>query len=161
MSKFLRIIEQNKPSEHNESKRKMVSSLVQLLDSLPGIDVSIVDHNTFTVDVNGNTITLDVRDIKELNEAGMYQPPAQTNSGASFNPTYSIDKEVEGQAAKAAYKGFGSSVLGFTTPQKANQAVKERENVAKSAIKIYKKITTDLDQAVKNAAKYKTNPTII
>jgi hypothetical protein len=160
MSKFLRIIEQSIPSEHTESKRVMVSKLVQLLDSLPGIDVGIVDHNTFTVDVNGSVITLDVRDMESINEA-MYQPPGRTNPGASFNPTYSIDKEVEGQAAKAAYKGFGSSLLGITGPQQANQAVKKRQALVKKAVKVYDKVTKDLESAINYAASNQTKPTII
>lgn len=160
MSKFLRIIEQSVPSEHVESKRAMVSKLVQLLDSLQGIDVSVVDHNTFTVDVNGSVITLDVRDMESLNEA-MYQPPGRTSSGASFNPTYSIDKEVEGLAAKALYKGPGSGLLGITGPQQANQAVKKRQAVAKKAVTVYNKVTKDLESAIKYAASNQTNPNII
>lgn len=160
MSRFLKIIEQNNPSPHVESKRKMVSKLVELLDKLPGIDVKIVDHNTFTVSVNGNDITLDVRDIDNLNEA-MYQPPAQTSSGASFNPTYNLDQGVEKMAAKALYKGPMSGLLGVTAAQKANQAVKKREDVVQKAIPVYNKITKDLENAVRNAAMYKTNPTDI
>jgi len=160
MSRFLKIIEQNNPSPHVESKRMMVSKLVELLDNLPGIDVKIIDHNTFTVSVNGNDITLDVRDIDNLNEA-MYQPPAKTSTGASFNPTYNLDQGVEGLAAKALYKGPGSGMLGVTSAQQANQAVKKREAVAKKAIPVYNKITKDLEDAIKNAALYKTNPTVI
>jgi len=137
MSRFLKIIEQNNPSPHNESKRMMVSKLVELLDKLPGIDVKIIDHNTFTVSVDGNDITLDVRDIDTLNE-----------QGPSFNPTYNLDKGVEAMAAKALYKGPFSGILGATSAQKANQAVKKREAVVKKAIPVYQKITDALSDAI-------------
>jgi hypothetical protein len=152
MSKFLRIIEQSIPSGRVESKHAMVSKLVQLLDSLPGIDVSVVDHNTFTVDVNGNVITLDVRDIEKLNEA---------STGASFNPVYNLDKEVEKQAAKAKLGGLGSSLIAGTDARRANAAVKERDAVAIKAVDLYKKITNDLERTIQNANSWQTNPDII
>jgi hypothetical protein len=152
MSKFLRIIEQSIPSEHNSSKHKMVSTLVQLLDSIHGIDVSVVDHNTFTVDVNGNTITLDVRDIEKLNEA---------STGASFNPVYNLDKEVEKQAAKAKFGGLGSSLIAGTAARKANAAVKERDAVASGAIDLYNNITNDLKKTIQKAKSWETKPDII
>lgn len=136
MSKFLKIIENSTPSQTTESKLKMVSTLVKLIDSISGIDVNIVDHNTFTISVNGETLTLDVRDIDNLNEQ------------SSFDPTYNLDQAVNNAAAKALYKGPGSGMLGITTPQKANAAVKRRENVVKKAIPVYDKITKDLEQAI-------------
>lgn len=137
MSKFLRIIENNIPSETNESKLKMVSTLVELIDSIKGIDVNVVDHNTFTININGNDITVDVRDIE-----------SSVNEQSSFDPSYNIDQEVNKMAAKALYKGPGSSMLGLTTAQKANAAVKKRENVVKTAVNVYNNITKDLEQAI-------------
>lgn len=164
MSKFLKIIENNIPSKTNESKLSMVSTLVKLIDTIEGIDVSVVDHNTFIINVNGNDITVDVRDIE-----------TNVNEQSSFDPTYNLDQEVNKMASKALYKGPGSSMLGITTAQKANAAVKKRENVVKKAIPVYDAITKDLEQAVsgamlrtKSGSRYRnltgvqqTNPTVI
>lgn len=164
MSKFLKIIENSIPSKTNESKLGMVSNLVKLIDTISGIDVSVVDHNTFIININGNDITVDVRDIE-----------TNVNEQSSFDPTYNIDQEVNKAASKAMYKGPGSSALGFTSAQKANAAVKRRENVVKKAIPVYDAITKDLEQAIgsamlktKSGSRYRnlagiqqTNPSVI
>lgn len=146
MSKFLKIIENNIPSKTNESKLAMVSMLVKLIDTIQGIDVSVVDHNTFIININGSDITVDVRDIE-----------TNVSEQSSFDHTYDIDQEVNKMASKALYKGPGSGLFGKfgTTPMKAQAAVKKRENVIKTAISVYNDITKDLEQAV-GASKLRT-----
>jgi hypothetical protein len=156
MSKFLQIIEGLKPTEDNSSKLGMVSALVTLIDTVPGIDVSVVDHNTFIINIKGHDITVDVRDIEgSVNE----------QAASSFNPVYNLDQGVEGIAAKALYRGPGSSMLGITTAQKANAAVKKREKVVKKAIPVYDNITKKLEAAITSALplsnQYSSNPSVI
>lgn len=150
MSKFLQIIESNIPSEDKSSKLNMVSTLVSLIDTLPGIDVSTVDHNTFVINVNGNDITVDVRDIE-----------GSVNEQSSFDPSYNLDQAVSNMASKALYKGPGSSMLGITSAQKANAAVKRREKVVQKAIPVYDKITKDLEAAITNTLIRPTNTSVI
>lgn len=141
MSKFLQIIVSNIPSEDKSSKLNMVSTLVKLIDTIKGIDVKVVDHNTFIINVKGHDITMDVRDI---------QSDVHEQARPSFDLTYNLDKEINNMAAKALYKGPGSGLTGEfgTSAMQANAAVKKREKAIKKAVPVYNDITKELEAAI-------------
>jgi len=137
MDKFLKVIESNLPSTENDAKQEVINQLAKLFDSIKGITVTPIDHNSFRVKVNNNEVILHMDDVRPLSEN-------------SFNPTFSIDQGVEGLAAKAV-GGPLAGRLGTqfgTAAQRAKAATRKRQNVAKTAIDVYDNITQDLEASI-------------
>jgi hypothetical protein len=137
MDKFLKVIESNLPSTENDAKQEVINQLAKLFDNIKGITVTPIDHNSFRVKVNNNEVILNMDDVRPLTEG-------------SFDPSYSIDKGVEGLAAKA----IGGPLAGRmgtqfgTAPQKAKAALRKRQNISKKAIDVYDNVTKDLEKAI-------------
>ncbi len=134
MDKFLKVIESNLPSTENDAKQEVINQLAKLFDSIKGITVTPIDHNSFRVKVNNNEVILNMDDVRPLSEN-------------SFNPTFSIDRGVEGLAAKAV-GGALAGRFGFSGPQKAKAATRKREKAAEKAINVYDNITQDLEASI-------------
>jgi hypothetical protein len=137
MDKFLKVIESNLPSTENDAKQEVINQLAKLFDSIKGVTVTPIDHNSFRVKVNNNEVILHMADVRPLAES-------------SFNPTFSIDQGVEGLAAKAVGGPLAGRIGlgGFSGPQKAKAATRKREKAAEKAIDVYDNITQDLEASI-------------
>jgi hypothetical protein len=134
MDKFLKVIESNLPSTENDAKQEVINQLAKLFDSIKGITVTPIDHNSFRVKVNNNEVILHMDDVRPLSEN-------------RFNPTFSIDRGVEGLAAKAV-EGAQTGDRGVGVPQKAKAAKRKRDEADEKAINAYDDITQDLEASI-------------
>ena len=146
MDKFLKVIESNLPSTENDAKQEVINQLAKLFDSIKGVTVTPIDHNSFRVKVNNNEVILHMDDVRPLAEN-------------SFNPTFSIDQGVEGLAAKAV-GGPLAGRIGFSGPQKAKAATRKRAKAAEKAVDVYNNITLDLEASIEEYLN-KTGPSSI
>jgi hypothetical protein len=144
MSKFLRIVENNLPSEHESQLGKMVDKLAELLNTIGSVEVnSTAPSKELTVNINGHTIVLDVKDVTVTGDE---------DEETGFGATYNLNKGVEGLAAQAKSGAAGAVANMFgTDAQKARTAVKDRQAVVKKAIPVYAKVTKSLSDALTKA----------
>lgn len=132
MSKFLKILEQVDPQ--NSDRQEMVHKLAELLNLINSVDVS-TDGDMITITVDDTPIKLAI-----VND--------NTDDEEEENPSdfaYSIDKGVEGLAAKP---NFGGRFNKLSSAGKAKAAVKKREDVAAKAIDKYSAMTLNLANAI-------------
>tara|TARA_R110001583_G_scaffold22985_1_gene85595 strand:+ start:734 stop:1138 length:405 start_codon:yes stop_codon:yes gene_type:complete len=134
MSRFLRLVEENRPGEDKYTvELRDVNG--ELIDSFEmwGTGSPFENFDTFKREFGA---PIPAEDIEVI--AGPEQ--------------YDVDTAVTGLAAKAAsgLKGFAAKGLG-TGAQEAKSAVKKRDNIAKKAVRVYKKRTKELKDAVKKA----------
>lgn len=144
MSRFLDIVENTMPlTNEQDAQSEMVDFLAKLLNKLPGVEIiSTNKPEEIQVRVQGSTITLNVVDVKDSVEED------------SETLTYRLDKGVEELAAKAkgGALGWAAGKMG-SSYQKAKAAVKEREDVAKAGIDVYKRITGKLRDAITSSTR--------
>jgi hypothetical protein len=138
MDKFLKVIESNLPSTENDAKQEVINQLAKLFDSIKGVTVTPIDHNSFRVKVNNNEVILHMADVRPLAES-------------SFNPTFSIDRAVERLAAKA---------VGGSQKAKAEASTRKREKAEEKAIDAFDDITLDLEASIEKYLK-RTGPSSI
>lgn len=147
MSKFLRLVENNLPSEEEAGMGKMVDKLVELLDSIDSIIVtSDVPAQKLTIDIDGHRIVLEVKDVQYSKDS--------EDEESSMKATYNLNQGVEGLATQAS-TGIAGAIAGKfgSVAQKAKQAVKRRNDVAVAAIPVYDKVTQKLEQAIRSASR--------
>jgi vancomycin resistance protein YoaR len=144
MSRFLDIVENTMPlTSEQDAQSEMVDLLAKLLNKLPGVEIiSTNKPEELQVQLQGSTITLNVVDVNSDIE----------EDDEAF--TYSLDKGVEELAAKAkgGALGWAAGKMG-SSYQKAKTAVKEREDVAKTGIDVYKRVTKKLRDAITGSNK--------
>ena len=125
----------------------MVDKLAELLDTIDSVTVvSTAPARELTVNINGHTIVLEVKDaysdqIEKIAEA------AGINPKVDMQAKYNIDSEVDrmaSQAGSGTIFGMGNSAM------KAKSAKKRRDDVVAKAIPIYDDITKQLEGALKN-----------
>ena len=145
MTKFLRIVENNLPSEQESDLGKMVDKLAQLLDTIGSVEInSTAPSRELTVTIDGHTIVLEVKDVSSTRDE---------DEETSFGATYNVNKGVEGLAAQAKTGAAGAVASMFgTDAQKARTAVKDRQAVVKKAIPVYAKVTKSLSDALTKAS---------
>ena len=147
MSKFLRLVENNLPSEEEAGMGTMVDRLVELLDSIDSITVtSNVTAQELTIDIDGHKIVLEVKDVQSSEDS--------EDEESSMKASYNLNQGVEGLASQAS-TGIAGAIAGKfgSTAQKARQAVKRRNDIAVAAIPVYDKVTQKLEQAVRAASR--------
>lgn len=140
MSRFLNIIESNLPTPSDNNLNKVVDKLADLLNTISEIDVvSATSPEELTVSINGNIITLHVKDVK----AGHSEEDAET---LNMSADYQIDSKIADMASRAKsgaiFGKFGSAAA------KAKSAQDRRDKVVTRAIPIYDKVTSDLEKAL-------------
>lgn len=140
MSKFLHICEENDPQNTEDPKWKLVDFLKS-----KGINVSLVRNTDMIyIDTGSDSIAITVSDTEE---------DESINAGTG---TYEVDQEVEKLGDKASKLGSMLNMSPWkTSAQKAKQAVKRRQNIAKQAVDAYDKGTQRIQkglQAVKQSA---------
>jgi hypothetical protein len=139
MSRFLNIVENNLPIPSDDKLNSVVDKLADLLNTISEIDVvSAASPEELTVSINGNIITLTVKDIKE----GYSEEDAEMAMSAD----YQIDSKIADMASRAksgaVFGRFGSAAA------KAKSAQDRRDKVVTKAIPIYDKVTKDLESAL-------------
>lgn len=130
MSKFLKLLEQVDPQ--NTDKQEMIHKLAELFNLISSVEVSS-DGDSITVSVGSTPIKLAIVD--------------ETDEEEAEDPAYSIDTAVQGLANKPT---IGGKFNPFTKAGEAKRAVDQREKTAQKAIKAYKDITKNLEQAINN-----------
>ena len=101
MTKFLKLVENNLPSEEDMNLSVMVDKLAELLDTIDSVTVvSTAPARELTVNINGHTIVLEVKDaysdqIEKIAEA------AGINPKVDMQAKYNIDSEVDSMASQA------------------------------------------------------------
>lgn len=134
-SKFLNLCEQLSPENSSDPKWELIDFLKS-----KGIIVSIVrDTDMLYIDTGTKTIAIIISQNEE-----------DESIQAGFG-NYKVDSEVEKLAntASSGLKGQAAKLFG-TSAQTAKSAVKERSNVAKQAVSVYKRDTEGLKQSLQN-----------
>jgi len=146
MTKFLKLVENNLPSEEDMNLSVMVDKLAELLDTLDSVTVvSTAPARELTITINGHIIVLEVKDAySEQTEKIAEEVSASVDMAAKYN----IDSEVDRMASQA---GSGTIFGMGTAAMKAKSAKKRRDDVVGKAIPIYDNITKQLEGALKNA----------
>ena len=135
MRKFLKLIEDNRPGEDKYTvELKDVTGKVVRRFAISGVGSPFENFLAFETSVGGVEVPVAVED-QEIKSGG----PS----------VYDVDSEVSKLASKAesGALGLAGKMVG-TGPQQAKKAVKKREKGAKDAVKIYKKDTESLKQAI-------------
>ena len=135
MSKFLRLVEENRPGEDKYT--------VELRD----VNGEIVD----SFDMFGVSSPFDIFDSFKREYAPEIPVEDQEVTMGNKNP-YDVDKEVNKLAnqAKGGVMGKIAGAMG-TAPQEAKKAVKMRSDLAKKAVGLYKQQTDKLSSAIDDA----------
>jgi|TARA_R110001583_G_scaffold22864_1_gene85251 hypothetical protein len=136
MRKFLKLVEENRPGEDKYT--------IELRD----VNGELVD----SFEMFGVSSPFDIFDSFKQE----YAPdiPIEDQEVKSGGPgVYDVDAEVGKLAdkAKSGAAGLAGKMLG-TGAQQAKSAIKQREKVANDAIKVYKKDTQQLKQAIQQAS---------
>ena len=136
MSKFLRLVQENRPGEDKYTvELKDVNG--ELVDSflMFGVGSPFENFDRFKEEFGA---PIPVEDQEVAHGAG----------------DYDVDKEVNKLADKAA-GGLGGVIgkLRGTGPQKAKKAVKKRDAAALQAIQVYNQDTKKLNKAIQQTAK--------
>jgi hypothetical protein len=134
-SKFLNLCEQLSPENSSDPKWELIDFLKS-----KGINVSIVrDTDMLYVDTGTKTIAITISQNEE-------DESIQAGYG-----NYKVDSEVEKLAntASSGLKGQAAKLFG-TSAQTAKSAVKDRSNVAKQAVGVYKQDTDSLKKSLQN-----------
>jgi|TARA_R100000322_G_scaffold167303_1_gene135000 hypothetical protein len=136
MRKFLKLIDENRPGSNS-----------QYVISIKGpaeFEDIIVSGDEYTFDLHQKIKAI----VEGRADVVVHEEDQEIKSGPGV---YDVDAEVGKLASKAksGVAGMAGKAIG-TSAQKAKAAMKERENVAKDAIKVYKKDTQALKQAVQN-----------
>lgn len=134
MNKFLKLVENNLPSEKETVTHKLVTKLVELLDSLDGVDVSTIYPDQIRIDINGNSLKLKLQGIKSGG------PEEDAENKATVKDMELVDQGVEGMADRQ----------GANSPP--GQGVIRRDVAAKQGLGVYNKITDDLTKAIRNVS---------
>jgi len=125
MSKFLRLVEENRPGEDKYT--------VELRD----VNGEIVD----SFDMFGVSSPFDIFDSFKREYAP--EIPVEDQEIKTGPEKYDVDKEVNRLANQGGM---------FSGARKAKKALKQRQKVAKDAIAVYDKKTKELQTAVRDAA---------
>ena len=135
MSKFLRLVEENRPGEDKYT--------VELRD----VNGEVVD----SFDMFGVSSPFDIFDSFKREYAPEIPVEDQEVTMGNENP-YNVDKEVNKLAnqAKGGVMGAIAGQMG-TAPQEAKKAVKMRSDLAKKAVELYKQQTGKLSNAIDDA----------
>jgi hypothetical protein len=135
MSKFLRLVEENRPGEDKYT--------VELRD----VNGEIVD----SFDMFGVGSPFEIFDSFKREYAPDIPVEDQEVTMGNENP-YNVDKEVNKLAnqAKGGVMGKIAGAMG-TAPQEAKKAVKMRSDLAKKAVELYKQQTGKLSNAIDDA----------
>lgn len=146
MTKFLRIVENNLPSEQEGELGKMTDKLAELLNTIGSVEVaSTAPASELTVNIAGHTIVLEIKDVHSKNTEEDAEDP---KIGVAMNAQYNIDAKITdmaNRATKGTTFGFGGAAA------QAKTAVAKRDAVVKRAIPIYNQVTDELNKALKNA----------
>ena len=145
MTKFLRIVENNLPSEQEGELGRMVDKLADLLNTIGSVEVaSTAPPGELIVNIDEHTIVLEIKDV--------HTKHSEEDEETGFGATYNLNKGVEGLAAQAKTGAAGAVASMFgTDAQKARTAVKDRQAVVKKAIPIYARVTKSLNDALTKA----------
>jgi len=135
MRKFLKLIEDNRPGEDKYTvELKDVTGKVVRRFAISGVGSPFENFLAFETSVGGVEVPVAVED-QEVKSGG----PG----------VYDVDSEVSKLASKAESGALGlAGKMEGTGTQQDKKAVKKREKVAKDAVKIYKKDTESLKQAI-------------
>lgn len=155
MSKFLRLVENNLPSEEEAGMGNMVDKLVELLDSIDSITVtSDVPAQELTIDIDGHKIVLEVKDV----HTKQHEEDAETMATpVAMDAQYKIDAKIADMASRAKSGALFGKI--GSAAQLAKSAQNRRDNVVKKAIPIYDTVTKELEAAL-TKAQAKTNITV-
>ena len=126
MSKFLKLVEENRPGEDKYT--------VELRD----VNGEVVD----SFDMFGVSSPFDIFDSFKREYAP--EIPVEDQEIKTGPEKYDIDKEVNRLANQGGM---------FSGSRKAKKALKQRQKVAKDAVAVYDKKTNELQTAVRDAAK--------
>jgi hypothetical protein len=129
MSKFLRLVEENRPGEDKYT--------VELRD----VNGEVVD----SFDMFGVSSPFDIFDSFKREYAP--EIPSEDAEITSGPKKYNIDREVSNLAGK----GLLQSPKGIKNTMAAKAAMKEREKLAVNAIDVYKKKSQELKTAIQDA----------
>jgi len=135
MSKFLKLVEENRPGEDKYT--------VELRD----VNGDIID----AFDLFGVGSPFEIFDSFKREYAPEIPVEDQEVTMGNENP-YNVDKEVNKLAnqAKGGVMGKIAGAMG-TSPQEAKKAVKMRSDLAKKAVELYKQQTGKLSNAIDDA----------
>jgi hypothetical protein len=129
MSKFLRLVEENRPGEDKYT--------VELRD----VNGEVVD----SFDMFGVSSPFDIFDSFKREYAP--EIPSEDAEIKSGPKKYDIDREVSNLAGKGLLQG----PKGIKNTRSAKNAMKERERLAIDAIDVYKKKSQELKTAIQDA----------
>ena len=138
MSKFLRLVEENRPGKDKYT--------VELRD----VNGEIVD----AFDIFGVGSPFEIFDSFKQEYAPDIPVEDQEVTIDKGNTEFNVDDAVEGLGSKAAtgLKGFGAKILG-TAAQNAKAAVEEREKLGKDATGLYKAKNRQFKKAIQDEKK--------
>lgn len=138
MKKFLALLEELDPTTQGDPKWELLDFLHSKgikASGVKGTDLIYIDTGSKTIAV-------------QVTEAQAEEDAESINAGYG---DFDVNQEVEGLADKAAtgLKGIAGKVFGNASQQAAG-AIKQRQNVSKQAVDVYKKKTNKLQQDLRN-----------
>jgi len=145
MSKFLKLIKENRPGEDKYT--------IDLKDFSGEVVDSFVIHGTSYPWATFDDFRKHIRDEFEKLKRDRGDEPVEDQEIQSGGGGYNVDTEVEKLASKASggLAGLMGKAMG-TKAQDAKKLTKEREAAVVSAFDVYKQDTAKLKQALQDRA---------